>query len=1060
MNLRNKLACFLAGAALCAPVSAAMNESIENATVRAETDGATLRLLVRDGKAWRPVLESVPVSAAAWNIDTMPPSSRATIDGERLRLDWPDPMRGVSRRPASSMRTEISLGAKPGHVRVVTRLRCYEPQKIQSVTGRWRFLGGAPDATWTPNLTPEPDQVIGQHAFRSPAVVVQKGGLAAVLLPDLDSLRHNPASLPATLNLDVSAPGGTPLATAPVLQMALQPHQVQRHVYWRHEPGQTVTVGPGEIVLAYDLLLTNRAEPRRAYRLAARWYGERQVAKNVRRDTLPQAVPWGKYAATGINSYLLPVAWRSTTMGGETVGGASMPSWGYADATWFQCWFNDLRSAYGTYLWGKWMDRPEVVQKARQTRQMLLNAPQKDGLFPAIYDWETRRWYGSTAGGGRDIYHAADCAWAAYWLLMWHRDLEKHPASIAFAKRLGDWMVENQKPSGEIPSFIRMDTMQPTDRLVESAETSGCGMFLALLARTTGEAKYMKAARGAAEHLRREIMPRNKWYDYETFYSCSGKPEGFYDARTDQHPQNNLSIHWAAELFRQLYLAEANPRDLADGEALMDYLNLYQQVWAPHFLTFEGFGGYGVQNTDAEWNDARQAQFACTNLDYYRLTGKPEYMERGIAALRAGFATTYMPENAYVSPLSYAKTPLGYADENYGHGGVDGASGPTSWDWGTGSALAAAAYARKHFGDVWVDADRGVAFGINGVTADWTRNGLAVRSSIQTVAPVIVKGAGKALPRKVAVNGVETPSLPAQWRDGFLVTPAADTRIRHRAPAVLASDNAVVEFEVWPYGEADVSVSVEGRSVAAQPVPGREGVRWARLPNPNSDARRLSYTIEARRDGASIRSTYTTEVVAMRPERALWSDAFTGENLDPRWRAEVPTPGPTVETGGDGLLLTVPGGRAFDQWRPQNDAPRILADVPEGDWSFTARLDLGQSPRAGNFQVGIAVELGDNDFAFWGPHQGAAVVLERSGLNGLGASRFNGPMPREIDVRARRIGDALWLDWRPAGGAWQAPVLYRVDSAPRRVGVILKTWQAMPARVTVREARMATMPAE
>jgi hypothetical protein len=385
---------------------------------------------------------------------------------------------------------------------------------------------------------------------------------------------------------------------------------VVRHVFYRHEPGATKRIGPGTLVSAYNILLSPNTPKHQAYREVARWWWDKQGKRNIQ-DTLPQAVPWGTYARTGINKYLVPVAWRETTMGGEKVGGAAMNVLAGNNATWFQGWFNDLRSAYGTYIFGKWMKRPDLMAKARETRALLLHSPQKDGLFPIIYDWGQHKWYGSSTGGeggGPNIYHTVDCAWAAYWLLMWNRDLEPSPESVAFAKRLGDFMIKAQLPTGEIPAYYHMDTMKPTDRLVHGAEATGAGMFLAFLGRETGEAKYLAGARKVAAFTRREIMPRNKWFDYETFYSCSWKPEGYFDPVTDQEPQNTLSIHWAAEMFRQLYLADHKAQDLKDGEALMDYLNLYQQVWSPSFMTFEGFGGYGVQNTDAEWNDARQAQ--------------------------------------------------------------------------------------------------------------------------------------------------------------------------------------------------------------------------------------------------------------------------------------------------------------------------------------------------------------------------------------------------------------------------------------------------------------------
>jgi hypothetical protein len=48
-------------------------------------------------------------------------------------------------------------------------------------------------------------------------------------------------------------------------------------------------------------------------------------------------------------------------------------------------------------------------------------------------------------------------------------------------------------------------------------------------------------------------------------------------------------------------------------------------------------GGFTTQNSDAECSDARQSLCGNVLMDYYRATGKIEYLERGMAAWRAQF---------------------------------------------------------------------------------------------------------------------------------------------------------------------------------------------------------------------------------------------------------------------------------------------------------------------------------------------------------------------------------------------------------------------------------------
>ncbi|HEY3411492.1 MAG TPA: hypothetical protein VGM51_00395 [Armatimonadota bacterium] len=1046
---------FLLGALCVVPARAAVCHSD---SVRVDAVGGRIRVSVKSGKGWLPVLESAASRGGA-RINTL----------EYTSADVTVPMVSISRRlpDDGAVYTHLRPEGNRLHVETTVNLNPNGPTDVEAFDAGWNFLGGKPDATWTPNLTPNPDEVIGRHVFRSPAVVVQRGRLAAVLLPQLDG-DLGAVPLPPTLGLDVRDPKGARL------DFDLQEHNVVRHVFWRHETGKTTRhSGTREFHYSYDILLTANAEPRRAYRMATRWWDRLMTADNVR----AQSVPWARYAATGIDQYMLPVIWRQGVMDGEVVGGATMNSWGYANATWFQCWFNDLRSAYGTYLWGKRLQRPDLVEKARQTRQLLLHSPQKDGLFPVIYDWDSATWHQFTAGGGPDICHVVDCAWAAYWLLMWDQDLETDPASIAFARRFGDYLVANQKPDGNLPAYVTMATMQPTTHLAEGAESAGCGMFLAFLGRVTHEAKYTEAARRVAAYVRRDIIPRNKWFDYETFYSCSGKPETFYDSITDQNPQNNLSIHWAAEMFRQLYLAGHKPADLKEGEALMDYLNLYQQCWSPPWMTFEGYGGYGVQNTDAEWNDARQAQFACTNLDYYALTGKAAYLNRGIAGLRAGFATTYMPENALISPLAYTKKPTGHADENYGHGGVNGPAGPTSWDWGTGSALASVAYARQKYGDVWVDWNTKQAFGIDGVSArlsedfpqitqpGGTHPKLIIGSGVRTVSPVVVKGKGK--PRAdVLINGKPVKLNAYQWKNGFTVTPAVGAVVHHLAPVSLTADNAVIRYEVWPLKGAKPrrvvsSVSPGHIGLTAKVTKVADGTFEARWDAASFKPSTQTLTYQFNDDNGRVLGPFRVPVVRFGQETPLWSDDFAGPaalgqvGMDPGpdWTVLKPAPGPTLSVS-MGLRLTIPATQAYDLWNNAWDGPRVMRKAPEGDWSYTVTMEVPGI--RGDGQAGLAVGLGSGAYAMFGPFQGTSIALEASGRNGMGSIPLPAPGTK-IELRARRAGDTLWFDCRPDGGRWSVAVPLRVEAAPGEVGLFAKTWQAIPLSVTFNRAAMAKL---
>ena len=161
---------------------------------------------------------------------------------------------------------------------------------------------------------------------------------------------------------------------------------------------------------------------------------------------------------------------------------------------------------------------------------------------------------------------------------------------------------------------------------------------------------------------------------------------------------------------------------LSEGERILGILSLFQQVWDMPYINFNTFGGFGVQNADAELSDARQGLFVKTYMEYYLETGKWEYMERGIAALRASWALQILPEYRKICSGNFEGITTdrgidkGCISENYGHLGKDQRiPGFITFDWGVGTASMATAYAKKNFGDIYIDFKQKFVFGIDGI---------------------------------------------------------------------------------------------------------------------------------------------------------------------------------------------------------------------------------------------------------------------------------------------------------------------------------------------------------
>ncbi len=603
----------------------------------------------------------------------------------------------------------------------------------------WRFVGrhvsGAPDEAsppdevFSPVLTPEPHDVIGRHVLRSPALTAQSGDRAAALIYDTGTLGKL-QSLPGCMAL-LRDDG------VPTFRVGLRAHHVRGHVYYAAHPAPDGPDLPGELPptrplhFTYHLFAAADAPPGASLDAANRklWTdaGKRSAAAA---HPMPATFP---ELARQIYPRALDQLWDETTLDGRRVGALRIHR-AYRNDVWFCTWFNQLRSAYGLYVWGKETGTSDWVDRARATRDLVLAAPQERGLFPTVFvfgDVSTpHRWVHShPQGGGLGIYHLFDMSWTAYHLLRWQRDLEPDARSLDFARTYAQGLLSLQDEKGSFPAYVDAHTFAPVthvdhaaqladieahdpgdryiahgllrlwpeERFVNSAEDATSLLFLAELARALppddpDRERFLSAAVRSVAWLESWAIAQARWIDFELYYSCSPKPLDAYDHRSGQWPQNTLCMHTAAAGLLALHEVTGDPRHLTLSRRVMDRLTLYQQVWDPPFLNFAAFGGYGVMNTDGEWSDARQAQFADTHLDLYNLLGDVEHLERAQAALYAAFTTTYLPVLSTLYPTGWHRALQGLAAENHAHGGHDGLCGVSGFDWGTGSALATAAY--------------------------------------------------------------------------------------------------------------------------------------------------------------------------------------------------------------------------------------------------------------------------------------------------------------------------------------------------------------------------------
>ena len=408
---------------------------------------------------------------------------------------------------------------------------------------------------------------------------------------------------------------------------------------------------------------------------------------------------------------------------------------------WNQAWFSSLRSASGLFRYARRTGNDSLLRKAKLTKELALHFPQKNGLFYSVIatpmvmveekgkkvnrstGWKnyyfgnsnrfpSNQWNNSAAAP----YHILDMSWTALLMLNWYDELEKDERLLSWAKQYGDRLISLQDKDGFFPAWLDTLKQLPLHILDQSPETSMSVSFLLKLSKMTNDKKYSSSALRAMQAVAENIIPQSQWEDFETYWSCSrvfGEYVNKKITRNDQYKKNTLSMFWTAEALYNSYQDTQDKKWLVLGQRVLDELLMFQASWQPPYIAIPALGGFGVMNADGEWNDSRQSLFAELIIQYGKILGKQEYIQRGIAALKAAFVMMYCPENPgtkmqweKVYPF-FNEKDYGFMMENYGHGGETNDQGLgigefTIYDWGNGAASEAYNRVLDHYGKEFI----------------------------------------------------------------------------------------------------------------------------------------------------------------------------------------------------------------------------------------------------------------------------------------------------------------------------------------------------------------------
>jgi len=639
------------------------------------------------------------------------------------------------------------------------------------------LLGDDPDYTWVPHLRPNKNYVIGDHVFRSPVLLYKKGKYAFALIPDLKTLGNNrPFKSFLDLNLIPKTKN-----TLPTISYGFGNYKPVKHYFFKHFTTKKWKIEPNtDLTFRYYIIIFTEKSVAQIIQYINHFLWVKYGRKLLYGSIEPQILPYNTNVKEGFKALFdRHQFWGDFKINGAECGGFWVRSWigenklpvkfiepsqlennviheiilERVAVVWNNAWFLNIRSAYGLKFFGEQWKNEDLIKKSHQMVNTVLNLPRTNGIFPSLvlpvsYNAiEYSIINGTKAFFYMNDFHVVDASLTMYWTLKFMQDFNfDNKKIIESSRELVQLILDLQLKNGAIPTVINFkpDKLTPIihEDLIDSASSGASLMFLLEYYKLIKDEKIIIACEKIAQYIQNEILPEDKWHDFEPFYSCTYPLRTIFDNFTKSNLMNTLSIYWCAEGFKELYKITYKELYLDIGERILGILSLFQQIWDMPYISYNTFGGFGVQNIDVELSDARQGLFVRTYMEYYLETGKWEYMERGIAALRASWALQLLEEYRDLCPGNLKGIPTingidrGCVFENYGHSGKDQRiAGYIMFDWGLGTAAMATAYTKKHFGDLFIDFKEQLVFGIDGILMkrfDFINNQIHIECDIIT----------------------------------------------------------------------------------------------------------------------------------------------------------------------------------------------------------------------------------------------------------------------------------------------------------------------------------------
>ncbi len=720
-----------------------------------------------------------------------------------------------------------------------------QPATLEYLLSPFLFIPSAkPEFIHTPKLKFAKDDIFGDRTFYSPAVILQEKGLFCALVPDLDLIneymvlspdaRYSPNriegrpldiprdssvwSMPTGLDFNLASG----LADRPLFSFGIADAIATHHMHWLHPSDGSMVrhLESNRVKYGFDLFVGADAPRFSGYQAISRFMWERYGTRTLQKPR-PQVMPFEEYAKacfpasasykgwwvrqpgwiienSAPKGYPDMEEWQQWEMEGWPVGGYKNNAPDWYDMIEFTTWWNNMRDAPGIYWWGKHTADSGLVDKARRIVNLILLSPQNQGPFPVIYRVFSKHWQGNhwdppeTMDSSRveryfsnesQSYQTTAISKTCAHLLRYYRLCEPNERILPFVKKYGDFIAGHTDPNGCLPSWFSAG-LAPNPYLRFNGEQGVHIWFLSELYLATKDQKYLETAEKMAAFMQKEILPKQRWLDFEVYFSCGVKAMNFTDPYTGQDPRGNVSMSWAAEGFAALYRATGKNDWLQSGEQVIDYLGFYQTVWAPHYIyTAYPFGGTDTDNGDAAWLNGHQAMLPGIFAWYGKELGRQDLIERAVALARASLVLTNLPENVANRVYNFPNYPTGLGPENIDHEGIPQTPLRTGASWCEVGGLTGVADIMRELGGMYINVEKHLAAGINGVNVkSWKLEGNLLTINLQNAfheLPVPfrkpftielkVEGLSGKGPWELSVNGVITKNLRAAQMNGYMM---------------------------------------------------------------------------------------------------------------------------------------------------------------------------------------------------------------------------------------------------------------------------------------------------